>query len=69
MTPGMDPADLRARAQRWMADDPDPATRAELFALLAQPDPEATDLGDRFAGPSRSARPGCAACSARGPTG
>jgi phosphomannomutase len=46
----MDPADLRARAQRWIADDPDPATRAELFALLAHPDPAATDLGDRFAG-------------------
>ncbi len=49
MTPRMDPADLRARAQRWIADDPDPATRAELFALLAQPDPSATDLADRFA--------------------
>ncbi len=46
----MDPADLRARAQRWIADDPDPATRAELFALLAHPDPAATDLEDRFAG-------------------
>ena len=46
----MNPADLRARAQRWIADDPDPATRAELFALLAQPDPDATDLADRFAG-------------------
>jgi phosphomannomutase len=47
----MDPAELRARAQRWIADDPDPATRAELFALLAQPDPAKTDLADRFAGP------------------
>ncbi len=46
----MDPADLRARAQRWIADDPDPVTRAELFALLARPDPAATDLADRFAG-------------------
>jgi phosphomannomutase len=49
MTPGMDPADLRARAQRWIADDPDPVTRAELFALLAHPDPASTDLADRFA--------------------
>jgi phosphomannomutase len=47
----MDPAELRARTQRWIADDPDPATRAELFALLAQPDPAKTDLADRFAGP------------------
>jgi phosphomannomutase len=46
----MDPADLRARAQRWIADDPDPSTRAELFALLANPDPSSTDLADRFAG-------------------
>jgi phosphomannomutase len=46
----MDPADLRARAQRWIADDPDPVTRAELHALLAQPDVAATDLPDRFAG-------------------
>jgi phosphomannomutase len=46
----MDLADLRARAQRWIADDPDPATRAELHALLAKPDPASTDLADRFAG-------------------
>jgi phosphomannomutase len=50
MASGMDPAELRARAQRWIADDPDPATRAELFTLLAHPDPAATDLADRFAG-------------------
>ena len=46
----MDHADLRARAERWIADDPDPATRAEVRALLAQPDLGATDLADRFAG-------------------
>jgi phosphomannomutase len=46
---GMDLADLRARAQRWIADDPDSATRAELHALLAHPDPASTDLADRFA--------------------
>jgi phosphomannomutase len=46
----MDDADLRARAERWMADDPDPETRAELRALLAQPDLASTDLADRFAG-------------------
>jgi phosphomannomutase len=45
----MDLADLRARAQRWIAADPDPATRAELHALLAQADPAATELADRFA--------------------
>ncbi len=46
----MDLAELRRRAERWMQDDPDPATRAELAALLAQPDPGKTDLADRFAG-------------------
>jgi phosphomannomutase len=45
----MGPADLRARAQAWMADDPDPVTRTELRALLDRPDAE-TDLADRFAG-------------------
>jgi phosphomannomutase len=45
----MKDADLRARAQAWMADDPDPASRAELQALLTQADLAATDLADRFA--------------------
>src|SRR5260370_26064921 len=47
---GMDAAELRAQAQRWIADDPDPATQAELRAILAQPDLASTDLPDRFAG-------------------
>ncbi|HEY2174243.1 MAG TPA: phospho-sugar mutase [Mycobacteriales bacterium] len=44
-----DPAatELRARARRWLADDPDPRTRAELAELLAADDLDA--LGDRFA--------------------
>jgi phosphomannomutase len=51
------PADLRARAQSWIADDPDPDDRAELRALLT--DSSGTDersavasaeLTDRFAG-------------------
>jgi phosphomannomutase len=46
----METAELRARADRWMADDPDPRTRDELRALLASPDLAATDLADRFAG-------------------
>src|SRR5689334_19884298 len=45
----MEITELRERAERWMADDPDPHTRAELQELLAKPDPSATDLGDRFA--------------------
>jgi phosphomannomutase len=46
----MDDSELRERAERWMADDPDVRTREELSALLSQPDLAATDLADRFAG-------------------
>ncbi len=42
--------DLRTRAERWMKDDPDPATQAELGQLLAASDLDKTDLADRFAG-------------------
>jgi phosphomannomutase len=42
--------ELRQRAERWEQDDPDPATRAELRALLAAPDPAKTDLIERFNG-------------------
>ncbi len=38
--------DLRARAEAWLAEDPDPATRAELQALLDAGD--ADELADRF---------------------
>jgi phosphomannomutase len=40
-------ADLLARAQAWLADDPDPADRDELRALLASDDQ--AELADRFA--------------------
>ncbi|MDH6136015.1 phosphomannomutase [Kitasatospora sp. MAA4] len=39
--------DLLTRAQQWLAEDPDPETRAELAALLAGPDEAA--LAERFA--------------------
>jgi len=39
---------LRRSAERWMADDPDPDTRAELAALLVSLG-GAADLADRFA--------------------
>ena len=46
---------LRDAAFRWIADDPDPATRAELQGLLAQAmggaPGVAEDLADRMAGP------------------
>jgi len=48
-------ADLLARARAWLAEDPDPETRAELEALIEAAeggDPAATtDLADRFSGP------------------
>jgi phosphomannomutase len=42
--------DLRRKAEQWLADDPDPATREELRALLSAGDAAAADLADRFAG-------------------
>jgi len=45
---GIDPH-LRAAAEAWMADDPDPATRAEVADLLAGGD--AAGLAARFAAP------------------
>ena len=63
----MEPADLRKSAERWMADDPDPDTRAELRALLAQPDLAATDLADRFAAPLEFGTAGLRGVLAAGP--
>jgi phosphomannomutase len=53
----MVPADLRARAQAWIADDPDPDDRAEVRALLTESSGTdqrsrvaSAELTDRFAG-------------------
>jgi phosphomannomutase len=46
--PAGDPTDLLDRARAWAADDPDPVTKAELDALIAE-GPSA-DLADRFDG-------------------
>ncbi|GAA3738561.1 phospho-sugar mutase [Micromonospora maritima] len=43
--------DLRARAESWLADDPDPADRNELRAVLDGLPGTAGELADRFAGP------------------
>lgn len=43
------PDELVARAKAWMAEDPDPATRAELEELLAQADEAA--VRERFEPP------------------
>lgn len=42
--------DLRARAERWIADDVDPSAQEELRAILKRADLAKTDLADRFAG-------------------
>jgi phosphomannomutase len=41
--------ELRARAEAWLADDPDPDSRAELRAVLDRLPASAADLADRFA--------------------
>src|ERR1051325_2618562 len=43
--------ELRSLAETWLADDPDPATRAELTRLIAGLPGTAAELRDRFAGP------------------
>lgn len=54
MTPALD-ADLRDRAVAWQADDPDPATREALAALLERAErgeeSAIAELADAFAGP------------------
>jgi phosphomannomutase len=42
---------LRERARAWLDDDPDPATQAELRAVLDRLPESAADLADRFEGP------------------
>jgi phosphomannomutase len=49
MAPDYD--DVRAQAEAWLADDPDPAGRDELRRLIAGLPGTATELADRFAGP------------------
>ncbi|MGC4849152.1 phospho-sugar mutase [Micromonospora sp. DT15] len=43
--------DIREQARRWLADDPDPASRDELTAVLAGLPASGPELADRFAGP------------------
>ncbi|NKZ05755.1 phospho-sugar mutase [Actinomadura latina] len=41
-------SDLRARAEEWLAQDPDPGTRAELEAILSDDDALAARFGSRL---------------------
>src|SRR5262249_29537089 len=43
--------ELRQRALAWLADDPDPADRRELQAVIDALPGSAAELADRFAGP------------------
>lgn len=45
-----DLTELRRQAEKWLADDPDPASRDELGALLAGLPATAAELAARFAG-------------------
>jgi phosphomannomutase len=45
-----DTEQLRARAEAWLADDPDPDSREELRELLGRLPDSAPELADRFAG-------------------
>ena len=47
---GHEVAELRHRTEVWIADDPDPFSRAELQGVLAGLPASLTDLADRFAG-------------------
>ncbi|MFI5958378.1 phospho-sugar mutase [Cryptosporangium sp. NPDC051539] len=48
---GPEVAALRHRTEVWIADDPDPVSRAELQNVLAGLPATVDDLADRFAGP------------------
>jgi phosphomannomutase len=62
----LDPELIR-RAEKWAEEDPDRATRDELLALLAAPDPSKTDLADRFAGSLEFGTAGLRAVLGAGP--
>ena len=58
-----DLADLLARADAWLADDPDPATRAELAGVI-----DAARAGSRAPRPPTTwptASPGCSSSAPR----
>ncbi|UED84485.1 phospho-sugar mutase [Streptomyces profundus] len=63
---GGDRDELIARARRWLAEDPDPDTRAELAALLDADDPSA--LAERFAGTLQFGTAGLRGEMGAGPT-
>lgn len=70
--PGTPSADeLRTLAEAWIADDPDPRSRAELETLVAAlpDDAAAADLADRFSGPLEFGTAGLRGPLRAGPNG
>ncbi|HXD27847.1 MAG TPA: phospho-sugar mutase [Arthrobacter sp.] len=70
MNPAPEPPDLFARADAWAAEDPDPATAAELRGLVAaaRTDEAArAELADRFAGTLSFGTAGLRAALGAGP--
>jgi phosphomannomutase len=77
----MDIDTLRARAQRWLADDPDPVSQAELRGVIDElpaddaPDPDGAgaaavaELSDRMAGPLTFGTAGLRGPMRAGPNG
>ena len=61
------PPELGRQVRDWIADDPDPVTRAELGALLEAGDEQA--LADRFAGPLHFGTAGLRGPLRGGPSG
>ena len=60
---------LRTRAERWLADDPDPTSQAELRAVIEGLPETADELADRFAGPLTFGTAGLRGRMRAGPNG
>jgi phosphomannomutase len=60
---------LRARAEDWLTDDPDPQTRDEMRDLIGRLPGSAAELADRFAGPLEFGTAGLRGQMRAGPNG
>jgi phosphomannomutase len=61
--------ELRARAESWLDDDPDPVSRDEIRELIARLPDSAAELADRFAGPLAFGTAGLRGQMRAGPNG